>query len=42
MRGRGLTHGRALRGIADRLLKLVVVLLETDTLYDPAVRKAAA
>lgn len=42
MRGRGLTHGRALRGIADRLLKLAVVLLETGTLYDPAVRKVAA
>lgn len=42
MRERGLTHGRALRGITDRLLKLAVVLLETGTLYDPAVRKAAA
>ena len=42
MRGRGLTHGRALRGIADRLLELAVVLLERGTLYDPAVRKVAA
>jgi hypothetical protein len=40
MRGRGLNHARALRGVGDRLLKLAVVLLERGTLYDPSCRAA--
>lgn len=38
-RARGHTHGRALRGIADRLLALACVLLRKDELFDP-VRRA--
>jgi transposase len=35
LRQRGHGHARALRGLADRLLKLLIVLLEDGTLYDP-------
>ena len=35
MRARGLGHARALRGVADRLLRVLVALLRTDTPYDP-------
>lgn len=38
---RGLTHARALRGVADRLLNLTVVVLRNGTLYDPSLRAAA-
>lgn len=41
MRGRGLTHARALRGVADRLLNLAVVVLKKGTLYDASLRTAA-
>jgi transposase len=41
MRGRGLTHARALRGVADRLLNVTVVALSRGTLYDPSLRAAA-
>lgn len=34
-RGRGHTHGRALRGVADRLLRILIAMLKTRTLYDP-------
>lgn len=35
MRARGHGHARALRGIADRLLRILVAMLRTRTLYDP-------
>jgi transposase len=34
-RQRGHSHGRALRGVADRLLALACVLLQRQTLFDP-------
>lgn len=36
LRGRGHTHGRALRSVADRLLRVLVAMLKTGTLYDPS------
>jgi len=41
MRGRGLTHARALRGVADRLLKVTVVVLQKGTRYDASLTAAA-
>jgi len=35
LRRRGHSHGRALRGVADRLLGLVCVLLQKQTPFDP-------
>ena len=35
-RSRGQTHGRALRGIADWLLRIASAMLRTGTLYEPA------
>ena len=35
LRRRGKSHGRALRGIADRLLALACVLLRRGTVFDP-------
>jgi|TARA_Y100000310_G_C20637998_1_gene792290 transposase len=40
MRARGQTHSRALRGIADRQLKVLVSMLRNQTEYDPARRAA--
>ena len=37
LRAKGHTHARALRGIADRLLAVLVAMLRTKTLYDPVV-----
>jgi transposase len=34
-RGRGHTHGRALRGVGDRLLRLLIAMLKSRTVYDP-------
>jgi len=34
MRSRGHSHGRALRGMADRWLKVLVCMLRNNTLYD--------
>src|SRR6516225_3471076 len=34
LRKRGHSHGRALRGVADRLLALACVLLQRQTLFD--------
>jgi transposase len=34
-RARGHTHGRALRGVGDRLLRILTAMLKTRTLYDP-------
>ena len=36
LRARGKTHGRALRTVSDRLLKVACKMLETETLYDPS------
>jgi hypothetical protein len=35
LRKRGKSHGRALRGVADRLLGLACVLLQRQTVFDP-------
>jgi transposase len=35
LRQRGKSHGRALRGVADRLLALACVLLQRQTPFDP-------
>lgn len=35
LRARGHSHGRALRSVADRLLKVACVMLENQTAYDP-------
>lgn len=35
LRGRGQTHGRALRSVADRNLRILVAMLQNGTLYDP-------
>jgi transposase len=35
MRAQGHSHGRALRGVADRQLKMLVAMLRDGTLYDP-------
>jgi transposase len=35
-------HARALRGVADRLLRILVAMLTSRTLYDPAHRHALA
>jgi transposase len=39
-RARGQTHGRALRGIADRWLDVVISMLRHKSLYDPKRRAA--
>jgi len=42
LRARGHTHGRACRGIADRLLAVAMAMLRHGTLYDPTrLRKSA-
>jgi transposase len=40
LRARGHSHGRALRGMSDRWLKVLMAMLRNQTLYDPR-RKAA-
>ena len=35
LRARGHTNGRALRSVADRLLRILCTLLRTHTVYDP-------
>jgi transposase len=42
LRSKGHSHGRALRGVADRLLAVLVSMLKSGTVYDPSLRKAAA
>ena len=42
LRAKGHSHGRALRGIADRLLAVLIAMLRANTLYDPAFSKAAS
>jgi hypothetical protein len=41
LRAGGKSHGRALRGVVDRLLSVAVAMLRAGTLYDPALRPAA-
>jgi transposase len=36
LRTKGHTHGRALRGVGDRLMAVLISMLRTRTLYDPA------
>lgn len=36
LRVRGLSHGRACRGVADSLLRVCVAMVRNGTLYDPA------
>ena len=38
LRARGHRHARALRGVADRLLKVACTMLENRTLFDPGLR----
>ncbi len=40
LRASGHSHGRALRGVADRLLAVAVAMLKSDTLCDPSRRLA--
>jgi MFS family permease len=35
LRGRGHSHGRALRSVADRWLRILMAMLNSGTLYDP-------
>jgi transposase len=41
LRAQGHSHGRALRGVVDRLLRVLMAMLTTQTLYDPARRMPA-
>lgn len=41
LRAKGHSHGRALRGVADRLLKVLIAMLAHGSLYDAALRAAA-
>jgi transposase len=38
-RARGQNHARAVRAVGDRLLKLIITLLEQDAIYDPTRRQ---
>ena len=40
LRARGHSHGRALRSVADRLLRILMVLLERGVLFDPTFASA--
>jgi transposase len=42
LRARGHTHGRALRGVADRLLGVLIAMLASGTTYDQNRRAAVA
>lgn len=39
LRGRGHTHGRALRSVADRWLRILVAMLTDHTLYQPGLTR---
>jgi transposase len=41
LRAKGHSHGRALRGVADRLLSVLVAMLTRGCLYDASLRAAA-
>ena len=40
LRSKGHSHGRALRGLADRLLAMLIAMLRSGATYDPARRNA--
>ena len=40
LRAKGHSHGRSLRGIADRWLRVLVAMLKQRTLYDPNLQNA--
>ena len=42
LRGKGHSHGRALRAVADRLLAVLIAMLKTGTRYDPRLRSVLA
>lgn len=42
LRAKGHSHGRALRGVADRLLALLIAMLRSGTVYDPGRHALAA
>jgi transposase len=42
LRQRGCSHGRAIRGVADRLLNVACVLLKRQTPFDPAYGESVA
>jgi hypothetical protein len=42
LRSRGHNHARALRGLADRLLFVLCILLERETLFDPGYKNSPA
>lgn len=42
LRQRGHSHGRAIRGVADRLLAVACTLLQRQTLFDPDLSKTVA
>jgi transposase len=42
LRAKRHSHGRALRGVADRLLSVLIAMLRSGCLYDPERRKVAA
>lgn len=42
LREKGCSHGRALRGLADRLLAMLIAMLKSQTPYDPQRRGALA
>ncbi len=42
LRARGHSHARALRGIVDRLLRVLIAMLTAGTLYDPTRRRVVA
>ena len=41
LRGKGHSHGRALRGVADRLLAVLIAMLNSGTTYNPQLRGKA-
>jgi transposase len=41
LRRAGHSHGRALRGVADRLLAVLVAMLKSGSLYDPTLRHSS-
>src|SRR5271166_3411797 len=38
LRGRGHSHGRALRSVADRLLNVACAMLKNGTLFNPSLK----
>ena len=42
LRAKGHSHGRAIRGVADRLLNVLIAMLKQGTLFDPGKRRTAA